>query len=233
MKFKVLAMVGLVLALTVGQAHAGVILPNLNPGDTYRLVFVTSTTTTATSSLISTYDNLVNVAVSTNSILSQNLTTWTALVSTPTALGNVHSSVGIYGTSTRLYNTQGQYLGIDTELFFPSAVKYDENGSQTTPTNGRIWTGAIHYAAGDNTAWTLGGASSTSLHAINEAGRQSIAIGFAGKGTSYSIYGISGVQTIATSSVPEPASIAIWGLGAIGMMVVRRRHQQKKVTVLH
>lgn len=87
-------------------------------------------------------------------------------------------------------------------------MKYDENGRQTTPANGRIWTGAIHYEAGDNTAWTLGGADSRSLYAINEAGRQSIAIGFAGKGTSYSIYGISGVQIVAGPSNTPPTSNA-------------------------
>ena len=32
-----------------------------------------------------------------------------------------------------------------------------------------------------------------------------------------------------TSAVPEPASMAVWGLGALGMMVARKRRQSKLV----
>ena len=34
----------------------------------------------------------------------------------------------------------------------------------------------------------------------------------------------------ASAVVPEPAYLAMWGLGAVGMMFARRRHQQKKLT---
>ena len=76
-----------VLVLSASAAHADPITvpTDLNPGDEYRLAFVTSTTRDATSTNIADYNAFVTtVAESVPELLALN-TTWTAFGSTTVA----------------------------------------------------------------------------------------------------------------------------------------------------
>jgi hypothetical protein len=64
------------------QAAPITIPTGLNPGDTYRLAFVTSTTRDATSTDINDYNAFVTAAANTQATLAALATTWTAITST-------------------------------------------------------------------------------------------------------------------------------------------------------
>lgn len=44
------------------------------------------------------------------------------------------------------------------------------------------------------------------------------------------LFNLNQLSYNSSSAVPEPASLAMWGLGAIGMMFARRKRQQKNLT---
>ena len=84
-----------------GAAQAAILLPSLNPGDQYRLVFVTSGTRDATSSNIADYNNFVNDAAHASTDLNTALTAagftpsainWTAIASTATTSAKVNTA---------------------------------------------------------------------------------------------------------------------------------------------
>jgi len=69
----------------VGAAQAATIIPvplGLQPGSTYRLIFVTNTSMDATSSNIATYNAFVQSAANSIPELSSLGATWKAIVST-------------------------------------------------------------------------------------------------------------------------------------------------------
>src|SRR5689334_8868782 len=71
------------LPLTISASPVELVPPGLQAGDQYRLVFVTSSVTAATSSDISYYDNFVNNAANASGSLLQPLgATWQAIAST-------------------------------------------------------------------------------------------------------------------------------------------------------
>jgi hypothetical protein len=75
-----------VLSLAAIPAHADIILspPGLNPGDHYRLFFVTSTTTTASSTDIADYSAFVTNVANTQAQLAALGIVWMAIGSTAT-----------------------------------------------------------------------------------------------------------------------------------------------------
>ena len=72
-----------VFGLALGAGAAPITTPvGLNPGDQYRLVFLTSTTRDATSTDIADYNAFVTAAANTQQALVDLATTWTAIAST-------------------------------------------------------------------------------------------------------------------------------------------------------
>ena len=49
-------------------------------------------------------------------------------------------------------------------------------------------------------------------------------------GTSHPLYALSEVLTVQGSPVPEPASLAMWSLGGLGLVFARRKRQRTKLT---
>ena len=66
------------------QAQPTTVPPGLNPGDSYRLAFVTSTGIDATSPVIATYNSFVTAVAGTVPELVALGTTWAAIGSTTT-----------------------------------------------------------------------------------------------------------------------------------------------------
>ncbi|MCC6682075.1 MAG: hypothetical protein IT445_14330 [Phycisphaeraceae bacterium] len=82
------------------------ILPaDLSLGDTYQLVFVSSTTTTAQSSDISYYNSFVQAAAAATGM---GQITWHAIASTPAADATSNALV-----STRVYDMNGDLVAND------------------------------------------------------------------------------------------------------------------------
>jgi len=90
-----------------GASHAAAIVvpTGLNPGATYRIIFVTSTMRDGSSGNIADYNSFVTDAANLDAGLAGLGTTWTALASTATvnALDNAGLSAG--DSTTPFYNT--------------------------------------------------------------------------------------------------------------------------------
>src|SRR5437764_268592 len=103
-------MLGCAAVAAVGSnaRESAVAVPSgLSPGDTYRIVFVTSATTEATYRDINYYNNFVASAANCDPALATLNTTWTALVSTDTVNALSNSGLSANDTTTRFFNTQG------------------------------------------------------------------------------------------------------------------------------
>jgi hypothetical protein len=235
---RILSAWALALALGLGaasSARASVTPPaGLNIGDTYRLVFVTSTTIDATSTDISVYNAHVTAAAAAMGFGPGIF--WAALASTQSvnALANLQSAVALSATDTTtpFFNTAGQLIA--TGLTVASTGLYQgntgnhlatiltEDGEVSTAND--VWTGT--HAAG-NTAGTafLGGASGNA-----RTGRSAqldfdwTSQGALSRTNLLPLYGVSGLLTVTSSPVPEPTTVALMGgaLLAIGLAKIRR-----------
>ena len=149
----IVAFAGL-MPLEVGAAPLALSTPGgLSTGDHFRFIFVTGSTTTATSSDINFYDSFVRNSVSslygTVTYMGSPITNWQAVVSTPTVaakdhLGGYSSSVSAFlPTGTKVANslttsTGGLWSGL---LLVPGVSMYlDGTSTPYTP----IWTGSAN-----------------------------------------------------------------------------------------
>ena len=220
-------------------ASAGLIVPpGIQPGQQYRLAFVTSGTTTATSSDIATYNNFVTTQA--GLVPGLNATTWTAIGSTLTvnARDNTgtnpsnpnHTSVPIFLLNgTRIANNNNDLW--DGEVITP--LQFTQYGAMlpgiTFAHTGTIadGTGAdnvfdlpgrlgniIPLSPTDSRSWVMQGSPWVSNGNWIEAGH-----GFTTQ--SRHMYALSGVIT----AVPEPSSLLLVGLGTCGWSLVRRRRK--------
>jgi len=203
---------------------APVITPiGLNPGDTYRLVFVTSTTTTTTaaSSDINFYNNFVN----TLGFAATGISGWTAIGSTASVDArdntNTNPTQGL-GTAIYLLDGSTKVAENNVDLWngnIAAAINLDETGSgpiSTTVHAGTFIDGmaTAGFSLGDATS-SIGSTSSSQTGSgwiFSFASSSNVELG---------LYGISGILTVA--EVPEPASLALFALGFAGIVCVRRR----------
>ena len=200
----------------------------LNPGDDYRLVFVTSTVRDALSTDIADYNSFVTGAATAVLELASLGTTWTAIgttgsVNAITNTGTDYTPAGIQGVPTYLLNDTK--LADDYDQLWTSNhfVRFNitENGDVL---NALIWTGT----SGQVGQWGMSQGASLALGGSNVvAGNQTTSAGlwngstFGGSGSTLRpFYAISGVFTVA---VPEPSSTALLGLGGLALMLRRRR----------
>jgi hypothetical protein len=214
-----------VLSFAAIPAHAGLITTpaGLNPGDHYRLFFVTSTKTNAQSTDIADYNAFVTSVANTQTELAALGTTWAAVGSTaavdardntgtnPTA----ETGVPIYLLSGALLASNNADLWDGTLLTFPEifedGTRWVSGGSPT-----EVWTGtnadgttSVPLGAGQPT-W---GAANASLGAwMNTAAEVNIA--------QFAMYAISGDLTV---PVPVPATGLLLIPGLLGLLVWRRR----------
>jgi len=203
----------LLLAICLaGSANALIVPPDLNPGDQYRLLFVT-TNTDATSTDIADYNAFVTAQANSDGDLSALGTSWTAIASTATvdALDNTGTGAG---GGVPIYSTGGALLFVDhTDL-------WDGGGplSSLTAASGKLvatksgtWTGTASdgtAASGLGTATPTFGTGATFFDA-----------GTASQTNLKPLYAISGVLTI----VPEPGTLSLVALGLLGYAASGRR----------
>jgi hypothetical protein len=203
----------------------------LPAGSPYRLIFVTSTLTPATSGNLPDYNTFVTDAATLNSGLPK--TTWTAIASTEgeSAVDNVTAgcaggclSVPIYlvdGT-TLIANNQGQLFS-GTIL---NTITEDEHGSAlSTSKSNYVWTGSNAdgttdpgEALGDANPMA-GTANSTTSYLVSFSGFSS--------STSFPLYAISGQLTVPTST-PEPMSGSLLLAGGAATGLVRRLRRKRQ-----
>jgi hypothetical protein len=200
----------------------------LNPGDHYRLAFVTSTTRDATSSNIADYNTFVTNVANTVPQLAALSTTWSAIGSTTTvdARDNTQTnpnvgadaSVPIYTLNNTLIDSTNAALWSSSGSGLLAALNIDETGSTHTVL---VWTGSTFTGIGSAEAQlgtanaregTDGNANSAWIQYLTDTST-----------LSQSLYAMSGVLT-----VPEPGSFVLAGIGLAVLGVVARRKKHRR-----
>ncbi len=198
--------------------------PSLSPGDQYRLVFITSTTDSASSSSISDYNNFVTSVADSVAALLDFPATWTAIVSTSTqsALTNIGGD-----SNVPIFLLDGDEVAAGTTGLFSATlfnpIDLDENG-KTLPSGSKVWTGST--SSGGIGSDPLG--SSTPEYGIDsDTSSLWIADGTSiTNSTDHNLYAISSILTIAgdpPASIPEPSTLGLAVLGGAVLLLVRRR----------
>jgi len=238
MKSRVSRSIALAGLAVIGVASFGYANPitvpsGLTPGQSYRLVFVTSTTTTAQSASIAFYNSFVTTAANSNATLAALDTTWVAIASTTTV--NAIDNIGVDGVP--LYNLDGQEVATSDGLAglwsggLLHSIDYNQNGISVGSV--LVWTGTnpsgtAQAPAGPVTTEPLGdGLTVPGLASSVTSTWVYQPQGLFGEQPQFlnAVYGISGVLTYepAGASVPEPASLSLVILGG---MFLRKRQRR-------
>jgi hypothetical protein len=218
----------------VSWANADVITTptDLNPGDQYRLVFVTSGVINATSSDIATYNTFVNNAAAASPLSSLGAT-WFALGSTATvnARNNTQMTVSDVDTpiylinDTRVANNVTQFWNTTPLLAAPNRTELDTVPSLLSGTGqARIWTGTRH--PGTNTSNRLGEGVVINGDA-NFLDVWIARLDNTNPSAQYHMLAVSEVLTVGSAAVPEPSSFALLSLGVFSVIRCQRRKQKR------
>jgi len=212
------AVVGLVFAMApAAQASllysdpGGFTAPaGLNEGDFYHLVFVSSGTLAATSTDIGDYNDLVQGEMDT---AGKGITVdveWFAIGST--AATHARNNAPVFGNVYRLDGVVQVAAGVDGLWTGSLLAAIDVVANNT-------WTGSLTtgYASVDR---TLGGPGTNAVYggAAFSDGRW-INAGDNSRSPAFHFYGLSEKLEV----VPEPATLALLGLGGLGLLVRRKR----------
>lgn len=201
----------------------------LNPGDQYRIAFVTSTIRDATSSNIADYNAFVTAAANTVSELASLGTGWTAIGSTASIDARDNTNTN-FTTSTGV----GIYLLNDTKLADNNAdlwdgnidvpLSIDENGQNLVTV---VWTGTSEFSGQPVDDFVLGGGGDPEegdlITVVGNSGASSFGWAESSNLSNattelHSFYAISGLLTVADTAV-----LAVFALGLAGLGFVRRR----------
>ena len=208
------------LGTSAAQAALVVVPPGLNPGDQYRLVFVTAGTRNATSSDINDYNTFVTNQVTGSALATQlttagfnpNTITWKAIGSTSATSAKVNTGTDGTQPDVPIYLIDGNRVANNNADLWDGSIQTNINRTQIdTSKNASVWTGT---QAGGSTGSPLGNAIGfpptanmgatiyTDSRWINEITILSVS-------QSLSLYGMSSVLTVpsAAVSVPEPSSL--------------------------
>lgn len=200
---------------------------DLAPGDSYRLVFVTSTTRDATSSDIGDYNSFVAGVAAGESGLAALGTTWKAIGSTTSvhAHDNTDSNPAVDGTGVPIYRLDGtrianNYVDLwDSSLIAPVATF--EDGMATAMFSNRVWTGTVSSGF-VNPSFPLGATEDViygnPLSAFSGWTTTSIV---EDPSVPYHMYAMSGVITV----VPEPSTSVLAGIAGLIAFAVRFRRR--------
>jgi hypothetical protein len=216
------------LVLVAASALEGSIVtvpPDLNPGDTYRLVFVTSTVRDAISTDIAVYNQFVTDAAHSVSALSALETTWKVIGSTAA----VDAATNVGASAAPIYRLDGSLVAAGPgdlwDGFIRVSISLTEHG--TPPPIFVSWTGST----GDGSShpdFPLGGDalfSRVNLGNIFHSGRnQWIDAAPDGGVNLRPLYAISSVLTVPVTVVPEPASEGLLLAGAV-LLIARHLKQ--------
>jgi hypothetical protein len=222
-----------VLLVAIIPVHADIVtVPvGLSPGDQYRLVFVSTYTTSSASSNIGDYNTLVYNNVYDGeedddlSLLGAN---WKAIASTSTvaARDNTNTNPGS-SQDYPIYNLNGQLLADTYASFWDGAldtsVGYDRYGVSAAVS---VWTGTTIYGYsdcyGEYGCYSLGDESPITNR-----------VGYSGSSTDQWIYislvnyteqrYLYAISSPLEAPVPVPAAIWLLGSGLVALLALRRK----------
>ena len=205
---------------TAGAAEAAILVPpaGLNPGDRYRLVFVTSTQRDATSSDIEDYNNFVTAAAEAVPELAALGTTWKAIGSTETvdARDNTETNPLLDGVGVPIFRVDGvQVADNNADLWdggIDAPIEVSEKGEIIPfgPGLGAlfVWTGTSGSGGADVLVGSLGsdGFPSSGGGVFAQANTSWVQGARLNQPDQWRLYGITDVLTVASepAAVPEP-----------------------------
>jgi hypothetical protein len=207
----------LFIAVSEGQAGPVTLPTNLVFGETYRLAFVTSTTSNSTSADIADYNAFVTSVANSVPDLAALSTTWTAIGSTATtdARDNTSTNPGA-GAGVEIYLLNDSLLASgNADLWdgsIANSLAVNEQGILSASVGVWTGTGPIGTAAGIQ---TLGGADPFTVVGLSGAPTAAWIAGATAKPdtANLSFYAISGVLT----AIPEPGTALLMGMGLAAM----------------
>ena len=176
---------------------------------------------------IATYNNFVTTAANSVTALVALGTTWNAVGSTSSV--DVRDNTGTnptVDTGVPIYLSNGTKLVDDNPYFWggliTSPMDITSTGDVLTNPDMRVWTGcnadgtkyAIHHLGTNAKTQTAYGHATV-------AGSGAILFATTSKGEGHVMYAMSGLLTVEV--VPEPGSLAIFGLSIVSLGYVRRR----------
>ena len=219
-----------VLVLVVGiasrasAANIVTVPPGLAPGAPYRLVFVTSITTDATSTDIGDYNNFVtSVADSVSSLMALNAT-WTVLGSTE----SISAATNIGNPPGMIYNLAGQEVAPSTAGLFNTwqisllnSIDIDQMGDTYIDA---VWTGTWPDGSPAHIGTNAGPLGDSDVMTGIAGGSSWMYLGGGGgttTGHSLPLYAISSELTAPFSS-PEPTTIGLTALGGVIILLAPR-----------
>jgi hypothetical protein len=221
------AIAGMVLALAPAAQAADIPLGNplvptgVGVGDTFQLVFVSSTTRDATSDLIADYNTHVQNAANATTDLSGY--TWKAIASTQT--DNVQANANVSVTEA-VYLVNGTKVASALAFWaspHDAAINIDENGDGL---DSNVWTGSNWEGWKNNNGLGASGGVNDpkeSVYGLSDVNADKTWAGEAGlqdQTTSLPFYGLSETLTVV---IPEPATMSLLAIGGIALIRRRRR----------
>jgi hypothetical protein len=210
-----------------GTASATLIesIDALEEGAMYRVLFVTSTATNASSSDIEYYNAFVSTAAVSGSVTGGLGLTWKALASTASI--NAQENTGILNsdnTTVTLFNTFGEIIatsGADLwDELLSATVHLDESG-----VDGQryVWTGTRPNGQplDGETLGTIAPWAGISTFVNKYAFKDDVTLAT----SEYGVYGVSNVVSKPLTDVPEPGTFILLSLGLAGLSFARYRKQ--------
>ena len=204
---------------------------SLGVGDTYRLAFVTSTTTDATSTDIATYNAFVDALGDT--VIASD---WTAIASTAPVDARINTST-FPGTDpvsgAPIFNLNDTMIAATYATLWDSgidaALDTDELGG--TGIVGNVWTGTDGLGRELDFIGARGlGAASPGYGDSSATGIDWVFTSTIGSNAdSRRLYGISGLLTIPgpPAAIPEPGTFVVLAIGAAVVFGRRRRLRRR------
>jgi len=231
LQLKMLLVIGLILLfLGIPHIHAAPITEpsGLNPGDQYRLVFVTSGTRDAKSDDIEAYNSFVTGEAASPALIELQ-TSWFAIASTPltSARQNTNTDFVASAPGVPIFNLAGETVARDYgdlwdgDIMNPIDVLAD--GTRLQAVDMRVWTGT-DYEGYFNQASPLG----TPVPGTGDAANPYLgwikdwANPFDNYEMSHRLYGMSEILTV-QNPVPAPTSIVLLSSGIFGLLGLRRK----------